>query len=76
MVRNGRWEDLPSIVTDQVLDEVLPSATYEHLPALVRERLLGIVDGFVLEVPRAVENHEAFRDLLAALADIAQASGQ
>jgi probable F420-dependent oxidoreductase len=70
LVRSGRWDDLPSIVTDRVLDEVLPSATYAELPSLVRERLLGIVAGFVIQIPSQVENPGPFRDLLGALADI------
>jgi alkanesulfonate monooxygenase SsuD/methylene tetrahydromethanopterin reductase-like flavin-dependent oxidoreductase (luciferase family) len=70
MVRSDNWDELDSVVTDDVLDEVQPSASYEELPALVTSRLSGLVSGFVLDLPYEQTDDDEFRDTIKAIQTI------
>jgi probable F420-dependent oxidoreductase len=39
----GRWKDMPGLVTDEMLDELAIVGTFDELPARVAERYGGIV---------------------------------
>lgn len=39
----GRWNDMPALVTDDMLDELAIVGTFDELPARVKERYGGIV---------------------------------
>ena len=65
-VHSGDWEALGSVVSDEVLDEIQPSATYDELPALVTRRLSGLVSGFVLPPPDDPADDDRFRKVVAA----------
>jgi probable F420-dependent oxidoreductase len=67
LVRMGNWDSLANVITDDVLEEILPSTTYQHLPDLVRTRLLGLVDGLVLQVPRHPVDDGEFREVVTAI---------
>jgi probable F420-dependent oxidoreductase len=51
MIRADRWDDLHGLVTDEVLDALVPAASYDALAALVTERLDGRADGVLLPPP-------------------------
>jgi probable F420-dependent oxidoreductase len=51
MIRAERWDDLHGLVTDEVLDALVPAATYDALAAVVTERLGGRADGVLLPPP-------------------------
>ncbi len=42
MVRNGQWGELAGVVTDEMLDVLVPTATYAELPSVLRERYDGL----------------------------------
>lgn len=42
LVREGRWGDLGPLVTDEMLDVLVPSGTYDELPEVLRERYGGL----------------------------------
>lgn len=67
MARQRNWDGLQSVVTDELLNEVLPSATYDELPSLVHARLSGIVNGFVLPPPADPSDDTAFARVLSAI---------
>lgn len=67
LVRSGDWDALGSVVSDEVLDEIQPSATYDELPALVTRRLSGLVSGFVLPPPDDPADDARFRKVVAAI---------
>jgi probable F420-dependent oxidoreductase len=67
LVRRGEWDALGSVVTDEVLDEIQPAATYDELPALVTRRLSGLVSGFVLPPPDDPADDARFRKVVAAI---------
>lgn len=44
MVREGRWAELGSVVTDEMLDVFVPTATYADLASVLRQRYDGLAD--------------------------------
>lgn len=67
MVRDGRWDDLHRLVTDEVLDTLVPTATFEELPAVLRERYGGLARGVLLTPPADPADDERFAGVVAAL---------
>jgi probable F420-dependent oxidoreductase len=67
MVRDGRWDDLHRLVTDEVLDALVPTATFEHLPAVLRERYGGLAGGVLLTPPADPADDERFAGVVVAL---------
>jgi probable F420-dependent oxidoreductase len=67
LVRHGDWDALGSVVSDEVLDEVQPAATYDELPTLVTRRLSGLVSGFVLPPPGDPADDTRFQKVIAAI---------
>lgn len=51
LVRAERWDRLPQVVTDEVLDTLLISGPYEALPEMLLERYRGIADGIAMPAP-------------------------
>ncbi|QBJ97953.1 TIGR03617 family F420-dependent LLM class oxidoreductase [Rhodococcus sp. ABRD24] len=51
MARRDDWSALPSVVTDEILEQLVPTARYGELPVVVRERLAGVADGVTLALP-------------------------
>ena len=51
LIRADRWDDLATVVTDEILDTLVPAARYVDVPARVRERLGGLADGVLLAPP-------------------------
>ena len=48
LVRAQRWDDLPSVLSDAVLDELLICGRYDQLPEMLRARFGDIANGVVL----------------------------
>lgn len=57
LIAAGRWSSLASVVTDEMLDRFCAAATYEGLPAVIRERLGGLVDGVILPMSEELYVH-------------------
>ncbi len=53
MTRSGSWDDLPDLVTDEVLDTLVPQATWDDdLPDTIASWFGGLdVDGVILPLP-------------------------
>ena len=51
MVRSGEWNRLGDLITDRLLDELLPHSTYSELADVVATWFGGIVDGVLLQPP-------------------------
>jgi probable F420-dependent oxidoreductase len=67
LVRNGQWDDLSSVLSDQVIDTLVPCGTFAELPELLCERFGGLGDGIVASPPADPEDDEAFAEVVAAL---------
>ena len=48
LVRTELWDELPSVLTDSILDELLVCGRHDELPEMLRARFDDIADGIVL----------------------------
>jgi hypothetical protein len=55
------------VLSDEVLDELLPSGTFGELPELVLERFAGLGQGITVGVPADTSDDDAFRAVVAAI---------
>lgn len=67
LIRRGRWDDLGGTLSDEVLDTLVPCATYEDLPDLLLGRFAGFGQGLVVSPPSDDGDDKAFRWVVAAL---------
>lgn len=51
LIAEERWEELPTLVTDEMLDVFCVTATYEHLPAAIERRMGGLTDTLSFPLP-------------------------
>lgn len=67
LIRHDRWEDLAGVLSDEVLDTLVPCGTFDELPAILHERFAGLGQGIVVSPPAESGNDAAFRAVIAAL---------
>src|SRR5690606_26924848 len=58
--KEGRWAEMPDLVTDDMLDEWAVVATRDDLAAVLKERCAGLFDTVVLDLPPALLGDEAW----------------
>lgn len=51
LVREGRWDDLASVVDEEMLDAMVPTAPYADLGALLAERYAGLAHAVTFPLP-------------------------
>jgi probable F420-dependent oxidoreductase len=69
LIRRDHWDDLAGVLSDEVLDTLVPSGTFDQLPGILRERFTGLGGGIVLSPPADAGDDQAFRAVIAALQD-------
>ena len=57
--REGKWTDMPALITDDMLEEWAVISTYDDLAARVTERCRGIFSTVLLDLPTRLRNDEA-----------------
>ena len=67
LIRHDRWDDLAAVLSDEVLDTLVPCGTFDELPGLLRDRFIGLGQGIVVSPPPDVGDDDAFRPVVAAL---------
>ncbi len=67
MTREGEWGQLDHLITDEVLDAIVPQATWGELPSVVGEWFDGLVDGVMLQVPADPADDARYAEVLAAV---------
>jgi probable F420-dependent oxidoreductase len=67
MTRDGRWDDLGGLVTDEVLDAVVVTGRYDQLPDVLAAHYGALADGVLLHPPPDPGDDEAFAAAVAAL---------
>lgn len=66
--REQRWEELPGLVTDEMLHTVATVATYDNIAQALRDRYDGRVDRIEFSIPvRNPDDAERFREILSAV---------
>jgi probable F420-dependent oxidoreductase len=51
LIRDQRWNDLSTLITDEVLDTLVPQATYDELPNVARSWFGDLVTGILIAAP-------------------------
>jgi probable F420-dependent oxidoreductase len=67
LIHQERWDDLAAILSDEVLDTLVPSGTFDELPELLVHRFAGLGQGIVASPPADARDDGAFREVIAAL---------
>ncbi len=55
LVAQNKWDDLPTVVPDDVLDEFCISGTYEDIGRLIGDRIGGLVDTIGFPLPENLD---------------------
>ena len=74
LTRHGRWSDLASVLTDDHLDALIPSATWSELPDVIAGWFGGLTDGVLVQPPADPRDDGEFREVVQAIAAIASSS--
>ena len=67
MVRSEQYDTLGDLVTDEVLDTLVPTALYDDLPVLLAQRFGGLAQGVLVPVPIDPAEDRRFADVVAAI---------
>lgn len=67
VVREERWEQLPVLVPDELLDRVLVVGRYDELGPVLKERFGGVADGLLLGPVRPEQDDTDVARLVAAV---------
>jgi hypothetical protein len=49
MTRSGDWSQLGQLMTDEVLDALIPSGTWDELPNVINDWFGGLVDAVLIQ---------------------------
>jgi hypothetical protein len=66
-VRAQRWDDLPTVLGDALLDELVICGRYDELPAILTARFGDVADGVVLPALGDQTGDRLLRDCIAEL---------
>jgi probable F420-dependent oxidoreductase len=67
MTREGAWDRLDTLVTDEVLDAIVPQASWGDLVGVIDEWFCGLADGVMLPVPTDPAHDPEFAEIVAAV---------
>ncbi|TFH16087.1 MAG: TIGR03617 family F420-dependent LLM class oxidoreductase [Acidimicrobiales bacterium] len=67
MTREGSWGELSSLITDEVLDVLVPQSNWADLAATVDQWFAGLVDGVMLPVPPDPADDDEFAEVIRAV---------
>jgi probable F420-dependent oxidoreductase len=67
LIRRQRWEDLGTLLPDEVLDELVPCGTLDELPKVLLERFAGLGQGLLVSPPASAGDDDTFADVVSAL---------
>jgi probable F420-dependent oxidoreductase len=67
LIRHERWDDLGTVLSDEVLDTLVPCGTFEELPGLLLQRFSGLGQGILISPPTDDANDDAFAAVVTAV---------
>lgn len=50
-MREGRWDDLPALLTDEMLNAFVASGHCEEIPDMLMEEFAGLASGIYISLP-------------------------
>jgi probable F420-dependent oxidoreductase len=59
----GRWDDMPKLITDEMLDRIAIIAPVEQVPARIKERYTGLLDRVTFYAPFTPEEAPKWRKI-------------
>jgi hypothetical protein len=62
----GRWDEMPALVTDEILDQVAIVAPADQVPARIAERYAGLLDRITFYTPFTVDQAPRWRAMIQA----------
>jgi hypothetical protein len=51
MTKAGRWNDMKGLISDELIDTLVPQGTYAEIAGILREQFGGIVDRMTFPMP-------------------------
>ena len=51
MTRSGSWQDMPAIITDEVLEKFVPRGTYDQIAEVYRDKYAGLTRRITFPMP-------------------------
>ena len=67
LIRHDRWDELADVLSDEVLDTLVPCGTFDELPGVLLERFAGLGESVVVSPPQNAAADGAFRAVIEAL---------
>ncbi len=67
LIRHDRWDDLADVLSDEVLDTLVPCGTFAELPGLLHDRFEGLGQGIVVSPPSGTDDDDAFGPVVESL---------
>jgi probable F420-dependent oxidoreductase len=64
MAQRSEWDDLPTVLTDEVMGQLVPQGTYDEVPAVLAQWYSGLCSGINLPVPADDADDDRFGALL------------
>ncbi len=75
LISEERWDELPSLISDEMLDTFCTSGTYDTFVDAARNRIEGLTDRISLPLPEDAEAHEEkLRDTIARIKELSPAT--
>ncbi len=65
--RSGDWAGMDALVTEEMLDVLVPSAPHDAIAALIRDRYEGVAGGISLRMPQDPAHDGAFHRVVSEL---------
>lgn len=67
LTRAGNWQDMPRIITDEMLDKFVPRGTYDVIAEVYRERYAGLTQRITFPMPEDPADDQLAARAVAAL---------
>ena len=67
LIRHDRWDDLAGVLSDEVLETLVPCGTFAELPGLLLERFGGLGQGIVVSPPPEQSDDPSFAGVIEAI---------
>ena len=67
LIRHDRWDDLAGVLSDEVLETLVPCGTFAELPGLLLERFGGLGQGIVVSPPPDAGDDASFAGVVEAI---------